>query len=31
MEFVKEYVFYNMKIENVDEIIVKTSSHCSYR
>ena len=31
MEFVKEYVFYNMNIEDVDEMIVKASSDCSYR
>ena len=31
MEFVKEYVFYNINIEDVDEIIVKASSDCSYR
>ena len=31
MEFVKEYVFYNINIEDVDEIIVKTSSDFSDR
>ena len=31
MKFVKEYVFYNINNEDVDEIIVKTSSDCSYR
>ena len=31
MEFVKEYVFYNINIEDVDEIIVKESSDCSDR
>ena len=31
MEFVKEYVFYNINIEDVDEIIVKASSDCSDR
>ena len=31
MEFVKEYVFYNINIEDVDEIIVKASSDCSNR
>ena len=31
MEFVKEYVFYNINIEDVDEIIVKASSGCSDR
>ena len=31
MEFVKEYVFYNINIEDVDEIIVKVCSDCSYR
>ena len=31
MEFVKEYVFHNINIEDVDEIIVKASSDCSYR
>ena len=30
MEFVKEFVFYNINIEDVDEIIVKASSDCSY-
>ena len=29
MEFVKEYVFYNINFEDVDEIIVKASSDCS--
>ena len=31
MEFVKEYVFYNINIKDVDEIIVKASSDCSDR
>ena len=31
MEFVKEYVLYNINIEYVDEIIVKACSECSYR
>ena len=31
MEFVKEYVFYNINIKDVDEIIDKTSSNCSDR
>ena len=31
MEFVKEYVFYNINFEDVDEIIVKACSDCSYR
>ena len=31
MEFVKGYFFYNINIEDVDEIIVRTSSDCSYR
>ena len=31
MEFVKEYVFYKINIEDVDEIIVKASSDCSDR
>ena len=31
MEFVKEYVFYNINIKDVDEIIVKASSECSDR
>ena len=31
MEFVKEYVFYNLNIKVVDEIIVKASSDCSDR
>ena len=31
MEFVKEYVFYNINDEDVDEIIVKASSDCSDR
>ena len=31
MEFVKEYVFYNINVEDVDEIIVKASSDCSDR
>ena len=31
MEFVKEYVFYYINIENVDEIIVKASSDYSDR
>ena len=30
MEFVKEYVFYNINIGDVNEIIVKTCSDCSY-
>ena len=29
MEFVKEYVFYNKNIKDVDEIFVKASSDCS--
>ena len=31
MKFVKEYVFYNINIEDVDEIIVKACSDCSNR
>ena len=31
MEFVKEFVFYIINIEDVDEIIVKASSDCSDR
>ena len=31
MEFVKEYVFHNINMEDVDEIVVKASSDCSYR
>ena len=31
MKFVKEYVFYNINTEDVDEIIVKASSDCSDR
>ena len=31
MDFVKEYVFYNTIIEDVDEIKFKASSDCSYR
>ena len=31
MEFVKEYVFYNINIKDIDEFIVKTSSDCSDR
>ena len=31
MEFVKEYVFDNINIKDVDEIIVKASSDCSDR
>ena len=31
MEFVKEYVFYNISIENVDEIIFEACSDCSDR
>ena len=31
MEFVEEYVFYNINIEDVDEIIVKACSDCLYR
>ena len=31
MEFVKEYVFYNINIEDVDETIVKACSECSYK
>ena len=31
MEFVKEYVFYNINIEDVDGIIVKACSDCSNR
>ena len=31
MEFVKEYIFYNINIEDVDEIIVEACSDCSYR
>ena len=30
MEFVKEYAFYNINIEDVDEIIVKASSNCHF-
>ena len=31
MEFVKEYFSYNINIGDIDEIIDKTSSDCSYR
>ena len=31
MEFVKEYVFYNINIRDVDEKIAKASSDCSDR
>ena len=31
MVFTKEYVFYNINIKDVDEIIVKASSDCSGR
>ena len=31
MEFVKQYVFYNINIEDVDEIIRKSNSECSYK
>ena len=31
MEFVEEYVFYNLNIKDIDEIIVKASSDCSDR
>ena len=31
MDFVKEYVFYNINIKDIDEFIVKTSSDCSNR
>ena len=31
MEFMKEYVFYNINIKVVDEIIVEASSDCSDR
>ena len=31
MEFLKEYVFYNINIKNVDEIIDRASSNCSDR
>ena len=31
MEFVKKNIFYNINIEDVDEIIVKACSDCSYR
>ena len=31
MDFVKKLVFYNIDIEDVDEIIVKACSDCSYR
>ena len=31
MVFVKEYVYYNINIKDVDEIIVKASSDCSDR
>ena len=31
MDFVKEYVFKNPNIEDVDEIIIKACSDCSYR
>ena len=31
MEFVKEYVFYNINIKYIDELIVETSSDCSDR
>ena len=30
MEFLKEYVFYNINLGDVDEIIVKICSECSY-
>ena len=31
MEFVKEYVFYNPNIEDIDKIVDKASSDCSYK
>ena len=31
MEFVKEYVFYNINIKDIDEIIFKACSDCSSR
>ena len=31
MIFVKEYVFYNLNIEDIDEIIGKSNSDCPYR
>ena len=31
MEFVKEYVFYNINIKDIDEFIVEISSDCSDR
>ena len=31
MEFVREYVFYNINIQDIDEFIVETSSDCSGR
>ena len=31
MELVKEYVFYNPNIEDIDEIFDKASSDCSYK
>ena len=31
MEFVKEYVFYNKNVEDIDKIFGKSSSECSYR
>ena len=31
MKFVKEYVFYNINIKDIDEFIVETSSDCSDR
>ena len=31
MEFLKEYVFYNINIKDLDEIIVKASSDCCDR
>ena len=31
MEFVKEYVFYNINIKDIDEFIIGTSSDCSDR
>ena len=31
MQFVKEYVFYNINIKDIDEFIVESSSDCSDR
>ena len=31
MDFVKEYVFYNPNVEDIDEVIGKSSFECSYK